>query len=84
MKRIVLHVDRLVLRGWRGVDARAVGAALRGELARWLADPAARERLAARGDVRALQLGKVRVEHEATPARIARSLARSIARGISR
>ena len=41
MTRIVLHIDRLVLRGVERGDAGALAAALRGALQEQLADPAA-------------------------------------------
>ena len=84
MKRVVVHIDRLVLKGFRNADFHAIGEAMRGELARLLADPAAGERLASLGHVSRIQAEKVNLTPDATPRRSGISAARAIAKGISR
>ena len=60
MTRIVLHIDRLVLRGVDPADAGAVAAALRAELGQRLqADAAAA--LAGQGDRAVLRAGRVQL-----------------------
>jgi hypothetical protein len=46
--RVILHIDRLVLRGVAAEQRNALVAALRDELGRRLADPAYRDALASR------------------------------------
>ena len=84
MKRVVVHIDRLVLTGFRAADSHAIGEGLRSELARLLADPAGGERLAALGHVPSLHAGKVWLAQDAKPQRAGVSAARAIAKGILR
>lgn len=58
MTRVVLHIDRLVLRGVDPADAGAVAAALRAELGRRLQRDAAAA-LAGQGDRAVLRAGRV-------------------------
>jgi hypothetical protein len=83
MKRVFVHIDRMVLNGFREADARAVGEGMRGELTRLLAAPAAAERLASLGHVSSLNAGKVRLAQDAKPQRLGISAGRAIAKGIS-
>ena len=84
MKRVVVHIDRLVLNGFRNADAHAIGEGLRGELARLLADPATGERLAALGHVSSLHAGRSGSRQTADPNGSACAAGRAIAKGISR
>jgi hypothetical protein len=59
MKRVVVHIDRMVLKGFRNADAHGIGEGMCGELGRLLAHPAANERLAALGHVSCLRAGKL-------------------------
>ena len=43
MKRVRIHIDRLTLDGFEGVDGRAVGTAIERELARMVAREAPRQ-----------------------------------------
>jgi hypothetical protein len=84
MRRVVVHIDRMVLKGFRGADAHAIGEAMRGELARTLADPATGERLASLGHVSSLHAGKIRLGQDGKPQRLGISAGRAIAKGLSR
>jgi hypothetical protein len=84
MKRVIVHIDRMVLRGFGNADAHAIGDGMRSELARLLADPAAGQRLASLGHVSSLHAGKVRLAPDARPQQLGISAGRAIARGISR
>ena len=84
MKRVVVHIDRLVLKGFRNADSQAIGEGMRGELARLLADPTTGERLTSLGHVSSLHAGKVKLTQDAKPRRSGISAARAIAKGISR
>ena len=84
MKRVVVHIDRMVLKGFRDADSHAIGEGMRGELARMLADPATGERLASLGHVSSLHAGKMRLAQDAKPQRLGISAGRAIAKGISR
>jgi hypothetical protein len=84
MKRVVVHIDRLVLNGFRDADADAIGEEMRIELARMIADPATGERLASVGHVPSLHAGKVRLAPGARLEGLGVSAGRAIAKGISR
>jgi hypothetical protein len=85
MKRVIVHIDRLVLRGSvHGGDGRGLAAGLQAELARALAQPGAIRSLAALGSVASLKAGRVAAPAAAKPhdtgAKVARAIARSIHR----
>jgi hypothetical protein len=82
MTRIVVHIDRLVLNGFGRADARTIGDALRGELARALADPMSAARVASLGDVTNVHAGRVTLAPDAKPRGAGVSAARAIAKGI--
>jgi hypothetical protein len=84
MKRVVVHIDRMVLKGFRAADAPAIGEAMRGELARLLADPVIGGRLAALGHVSSLRAGKVGLVPDASAQRLGACAGRAIAKGITR
>jgi hypothetical protein len=79
MPRIVLHIDRLVLRGVERADAAAVADALQAELHTLLAGGGSP--LATQGSAHALQAGKVRLLHDAGAAALGRAVAMRIAGG---
>jgi hypothetical protein len=84
MKRVVVHIDRLVLKGFRGADAQAIGEGLRSELARALAEPSGAGSLESMGDISRVNAGRVGVGHDAAPRQFGVSAGRAIARGLSR
>lgn len=84
VRRVVVHVDRLVLKGFHNTDSRAIGEAMRGELSRLLADPTMGERLASLGHASRIQGGKVNLTEDPKPRRSGITVARAIAKGISR
>jgi hypothetical protein len=77
MPRIVLHIDRLVLRGVERADAAAVSEALQAELRTQLAG--GRSPLATQGSTHALQAGKVRVPQDGGAAALGHAVATRIA-----
>lgn len=79
MKRIVLHIDRLVLRGVNHRDAPAVAAALQAEL-RQLLGPHGDGTLAAQGSTHALRAGRVLLPPGADGAALGQAVAGRIAR----
>ncbi|MGH8720354.1 MAG: hypothetical protein ACREU4_00115 [Burkholderiales bacterium] len=61
MKRVVLHIDRLVLRGIERGDAAALSAGVQAELQHLLAAPEAAQSLAVLGHTALLRAGTVRI-----------------------
>ena len=82
MNRVIVHIDRLVLKGYRPEDRHAIAAGLQQELGRVFADREAVSLLRARGDVSRLQVGGVRIEQGSRPQRVGKSLAQAIGREI--
>ncbi|MFC3284030.1 hypothetical protein [Litchfieldella rifensis] len=77
MTRLVIHIDKLVLRGIDRSDAAAVSAGVQAELQRLLAEPGAASALIAGGDRYRLKAGPV----PSAPAG-GRALGQAIAGGI--
>jgi len=84
MKRVIVHIDRLVLRGFRHEDRHAVALGLREELGRVFADREAVSHLRALGDVSRLQVGGVHIEHGSKPERVGENVARGIGKEIKK
>ena len=82
MKRVVVHIDRLVLKGFRHEDRQAIVAGLQDELGRVFADREAVSLLRARGDVSRLQVGGVPVEQGSRPQRVGENVAKGIGKEI--
>jgi len=82
MKRVVVHIDRLVLKGFRQEDRHAIAAGLQAELMRLFADPATATGLANIGDTARLPVGTVHMPHDVTPQSVGTQTARGIARSI--
>lgn len=81
MRRIVLHIDCLTLRGFARSRAAAVSAGLRAELQSLLAADPAVDAMLAHQSARVLQAGEVRVTQGETPAAVGRATAGQIVRG---
>ena len=84
MKRVVVHIDRLVLKGFRPEDRHAIAAGLQQELGRVFADREAASLLMARGDVPRLQVGGVPIEDGSKPQRVGESVGRGIGKEITK
>ena len=82
MKRLIVHIDRLVLKGFRHEDRYALAEGLQQELSRLLAEPGVARHLVSRGDSAQLEAGGVRVPPGARPSGIGAQAARDIAEEI--
>ena len=82
MKRVVVHIDRLVLKGFRPEDRHAIAAGLQQELGRVFADREAVSLLRAREDVSRLQVGGVPIAPGSKPQRVGENVAQGIGREI--
>ncbi len=81
MKRVHVHIDRLVLRGVPGGDQAALVEALNEELRQRFADPGVLEAVTTGGNRKRLQADKLRITPQQSVQRTGRQLARSIVRG---
>lgn len=80
MKRVIVHIDRLVLKGFRPQDRHAIAAGLEQELAVMFADPQAVRRLTERGDLSRLRVGGVRIDQGLKPQDVGVQTVRGIGR----
>jgi hypothetical protein len=84
MKRVVVHIDRLVLRDFHAVDGHAIAAGLQQELGNVFTDPEVVSLLPAAGEVPRLRVDGVHVEQGAIPQRIGATVAQGIGREIKK
>lgn len=84
MKRVVLHIDSLVLKGFRHEDRHGIAEGMQQELARLFADPQAAQQLAAKGDVPRLRVGSVPIGQNAKPQRVGSQVAQGIGKGMTK
>jgi hypothetical protein len=80
MSNVVIHIDRLVLHGFRREDRYDIAAGLQQELSQLFADGAGALRLAAMRNTSRLQVSGVPLERGSKP----QSIGASVARGIGR
>jgi hypothetical protein len=83
MKRVVLHIDRVVLNGYARADRQAVVDGLRAEFARHYAEPGAANGLQGQANLDRLQAGRVAVPAGAEPGVVGRHAARGITKGLT-
>jgi hypothetical protein len=84
MTRVVVHIDRLVLDGFRHVDRHAIAIGLQSELAQVFANPELVSMFSAMGDSARLRVSGLAIAHGAKPQRIGQQVARGIGEEISR
>lgn len=78
MKRVIVHIDQLVLSGFRHEDRHAFVLGLQQELGRVFGDRDAVQQLIAVGDVSRLQVSGVHIEHGLKPEGIGENVAQGI------
>ena len=84
MKRVVVHIDRLVLKGFRHEDRHAIAMGLQEELSRVLAAPWAAQALSTLGDIPQLQVGHMHIAQGSKPQRVGVQVAQNIGREFKR
>lgn len=84
MKRVVVHIEHLVLKGFCPEDRHAIATGLEQELGRVFADRDAVSLLSAMGDVPRLQVGAVLMEKGSGPQRVGESVAQGIGKEIKK
>lgn len=80
MKRVKVHIDRLVLRGFRHEDRHGIATGLQQELGRLFADPQATQQVLDKGDASRLRAGSIKIDHTSTPLAVGVETARGIGR----
>ena len=84
MKRIVLHIDKLLLHGFKHEDRHGIAAGLKQELGQLLSNPQAAHQLMTNGDVSRLRVGNVRIGQNVKSKNVGMQLAHGISQGIKR
>lgn len=84
MKKVIVHIDRLVLNGFGREDRHAIAAGLQQELGHVLADREAVSQLGAMGNVQRLRVAGVRFEQGSRPQRIGEQVALGIGKEIKK
>lgn len=82
MKRIVLHIDSLVLKGFRHEDRHGIAEGLQQELTRLFVDPQAIQQLTANGDVSRLRIGGIQIRLDSKPQHVGLQVAQGIGKGM--
>lgn len=78
MNRVVLHIDRLVLRGFAQEDRDGIAEGLRLELENLLANTGALQHLRGMSSVPRLSMGDVQITHGEKPAQVGKLIASGI------
>jgi hypothetical protein len=84
MKRVLVHIDRLVLKGFGQQDRHAIALGLQEELGRVFGDRDCVQHLSTVGDTARLPVGAVHVGHGSVPQRIGVTVAREIHKAIKK
>jgi hypothetical protein len=82
MKRVVVHIDSLALKGFRYEDRYTIAAALQDELTRVLAAPEATQQVASLGSVPRLRLSSVNLAADTKPHQVGTATGRAVAKGL--
>ena len=82
MRRVIVSIDSLVLKGFRYEDRHNVAAALQAELTHALAQPGAAERLTELGSAPQLRIANLNVRPDARPQQIGSETGRAVGRGL--
>jgi hypothetical protein len=82
MRRVIVHIDRLVLAELHRADQHAIAMSLQEELRRRFADPAMLVHLLSGGDVSRLAGGRIRIERGAGPPAVGAQIASRVTRAI--
>lgn len=84
MRRVVVKIEALTLRGFRYEDRHAVAQGLQEGLARLLSEPGMAERLGKVGSIPHLPVGSIAAEADDKPRQVGIATANGIARGLDR
>jgi len=82
MRRIIVNIDSLVLKGIRYEDRYAIAAAVQDELTRVLSAPESARQIAALGSIPRMQIGNVNVDANAKPQQIGAATGRAVGQGL--
>jgi hypothetical protein len=82
MKRIVLHIDHLLLKGFQQADRHDIASGIQQELTRLYSEPHSASQLMQQGNAARLHIGNVSISHGANGQHTGKQIARGISKGI--
>ena len=82
MRRVVINIASLVLKGFRYEDRHAIAAAVQEELSRVLDTPGAAQQLTALESTSQLRIGNVNVGANAKPQQVGAATGRAVGQGL--
>ncbi len=83
MTRVVVHIDKLVLRGIDRADAAAVSAGIRAQLKSLLVEPGVVVTLATAGNRSRIKAGTAQVDQACGASSVGRNIGNQIAKGVA-
>lgn len=83
-RRVIVNIDRLVLKGLRYEDRHAVAQGLREQLTQLFSEPSRGQQLSELGSIYQLRVGSVQLASDAKPQHVGVAAADGIAKGLSR
>jgi len=81
---IRLHIDRLVLKGFRYEDRHAIAQGVQDQLTHLLSEPGMAQRLSSTGSIPSLRVSPVTIPAAAKPQQIGKAAADGIGKGLTR
>ncbi len=84
MRRIIVKIDQLALKGFRYDDRHAIAQGLQDQLTQLFSEPHMVQRLSQTGPIPHLRVGPVATPAEAKPQQIGRAAGEGIGKGLSR
>ncbi|MBK8274570.1 MAG: hypothetical protein IPP12_16070 [Nitrospira sp.] len=84
MRRVIVTIDRLTLKGVRHEDRYAVARGLQEQLTALFSEPGMAERLVGMGDVSRLRVDSISAADKATPRQLGSDAADGIGKGVGR
>ncbi|MDN0075093.1 hypothetical protein QU481_15545 [Crenobacter sp. SG2303] len=82
MKRVIVHIDSLVLKGFHHEDRHAIAEGLQRELAQLFADPQATRQLMAVGNRSRMRVSSIQIDPGSRPQGVGTEVARGIGKEI--
>jgi hypothetical protein len=82
VRRVIVNIDSLILKGFRHEDRHVIAAVVQEEIARVLAVPNAAPRLAQLGSTPQLRIGNVNLAPHANPQQTGTATGRAIGEGM--
>jgi len=84
MRRVIVTIDRLALKGFRYEDRHAIAEGLQEQLTALFSEPGMAERLVGMGDVSRLRTKAISIPGEASPRQTGTDVANGIGKGLMR